>query len=690
VLPLNDYSFLSILDTSSNDLIQDFFIPALQRSDKYERGVGYFSSSWLRITSLGMVQFAKNGGKARWVTSPILDERDWEALVTGDQARNDILLYSVLKQNINDLKASLEQETLSALAWMVADGVLDFKLALPRNKLERGDFHDKFGVFSDTEGNQISFNGSYNDSVHGTRNYESIKVFCSWDSAFAPFVKADAARFESLWNNLDANVKVYDLPSASRDEIVDLRQHERPYPAPHWVTPHNTPGKPTTPKIPFDVTIRDYQEEAIQSWFSSGCVGLFEMATGTGKTITSLAASIKIYEQQNRIALVVACPYQHLVDQWVDEARRFGYSPIHAYKSKTSWLDEVHEKIISFNNNDIDNICIITTHATFSTTHFRDTLNRINGPALLIADEAHHLNSERQKAFFPETIQYRLALSATPDRWFSDDSTNPLRDYFGETVYSLPLQKAIEGGFLTPYYYYPSLVELTDSEMVEYSDLTTKIGVLMSHTRNPSNEDYLQHLLIKRSQLLNTAVNKLDAISELVDKNPNITHALFYCAPGQIDEVVELLGWKKRMRVHRFTAEEDTVTRQNLLDDFISEKLQALVAMRCLDEGVDVPSTRTAYILASSSNPREFIQRRGRILRKFPGKSEAVIYDLIAIPPAKSEFDEISEKSEKSLLRRELKRFAEFANTALNTQSAYKVIWGLAQEYGIYDFGGSS
>jgi len=154
MLPLIDYPFLPILDTSTNDLIRDFFVPALQRSNKYDRGVGFFSSSWLRIASSGMVDFANNDGKARWVTSPILDANDWEALIKGDQARSDILLFSILKQDIVDLKGSLEKETLSALAWMVADGVISFKLALPRNKLDQGDFHDKFGVFTDGDGYQ--------------------------------------------------------------------------------------------------------------------------------------------------------------------------------------------------------------------------------------------------------------------------------------------------------------------------------------------------------------------------------------------------------------------------------------------------------------------------------------------------------------------------------------------------------
>lgn len=686
-MTLREFPFQPLLDTSSNDLLAEFFIPALKHSVQYDRGVGFFSSAWLRIAAKGMVEFAANGGKARWVTSPILDENDWDALLTGDAARYNILLYTTLKRNIEDMEDSLEVETLSALAWMVADGILDFKLALPRNKLDKGDFHDKFGIFRDKEGNRLSFNGSYNDSVQGTRNYESIKAFFSWNPAFESFVRADEDRFENLWANLDPNVQVYDLPSAARDQILELRRTDRSYPKPKWSKSIQKAIKPIAPAIPSTVQLRDYQKDAIQAWFDAGCQGLLEMATGTGKTIAALGASIRLYDQEKRLALIVACPYQHLVDQWVQEAKEFGYVPLHAYKSKTSWIDDVNEKVLAYNHRDTDQICIITTHTTFATEHFLETIKRINGPALLIADEVHHLGSQNQRHFLPDQVVNRLALSATPDRWYDLEGTHVLREFFGKTVYSLPLPEAIEKGFLTPYYYYPILVELTDNEMIEYSTLSSKIGSLIAQQGTSiAKEEMLERLLIKRSQLLNAAENKLAAISNLISGQKLMKHTLFYCAPEQINDVVALLGWERRLRVHRFTAEEDTITRQKLLTDFESGKLQALVAMRCLDEGVDVPSTRTAYILASSSNPREFIQRRGRILRKAPGKDNAMIYDLIAIPPVNSISDDISLNAEKSLLRRELRRFAEFADSALNTQSAYQVIWDLAQQYGVFQF----
>jgi superfamily II DNA or RNA helicase len=681
----------SMMDTSTADLIADFFVPALSASKHYDRGVGYFSSGWLRTTSQGMATFAEHGGRARWVTSPILDEADWEALQAGDAARCDPILRASLVRNIDDLTAALEKETLSALAWMVADEIITFKLALPRNKLERGDFHDKFGIFTDVESNQVSFSGSYNDSIQGTRNYESIKIFCSWQEAFQPFVRGDAERFERLWNNLDPNVRVFQLPEAAREQILRLRTGKRPYREPEWLKLHQEREftalyRPARPTVPGHIVLRDYQNEAINAWFNHECRGLLEMATGTGKTITALAASARLYEREGRLAVVIAVPYQHLVDQWHEEAKAFGYQPVLAYQSKARWLEELNDQIFEYNSGFRRFISTITTHSTFITPEFQSSIGRLSSTSLLIADEAHHLGAEQSRQSYPEQVSFRLALSATPDRWFDEAGTETLRSYFGETVFAFSLEKAI-GVSLTPYYYHPHLMPLTDEELESYEELSAKIARLFTR-KDEQGQQALKMLLIRRAELLNKAANKLKTLSELVSTVGHIDHTLFYCAPGQIDQVMRMLGWEKGLLVHRFTADESTAERQQLLNDFTSGQLQALVAMKCLDEGVDVPSTRMAFIMASSSNPREFIQRRGRILRKAKGKEFSIIHDLIAVPSQNwsAPQDSPSFNAERSIVRRELQRFKEFAAPALNKHQALDVVWLMAKQYGLMDF----
>lgn len=397
--------------------MQEFFAPALSCSVRYDRAVGYFSSGWLRVAAAGMAPFAAGGGRGRWVTSPILDEADWEALRTGDAARADPVLKRALERNVADLAGTLEKETLSALAWMVAEEVLTFKLALPRNKLDRGDFHDKFGIFTDAEGNRVSFNGSYNDSVQGTRNYESIKVFCSWQPAFGPLVEDDARRFEKLWNDLDPNVRVFEMPEAARERILRLRTTERPYQKPKWSLHEPAPiYLATKPSVPVHVTLRDYQREAIDAWFDNDCRGLLEMATGTGKTIAALAASVRLYEREGRLAVVISVPYQHLVDQWRGETEAFGFRPVLAYQSRARWLDELHHRIQEYNAGYRRLVSVITTHATFIGDEFQDAVQRLRDRSLFIADEVHHLGAERGRLNYPAHVPFRLALSATPDR----------------------------------------------------------------------------------------------------------------------------------------------------------------------------------------------------------------------------------------------------------------------------------
>jgi hypothetical protein len=410
-MSLRLHQFASVYDTSTNDVVREFFIPALKASVSYDRGVGYFSSGFFRNVAAGLIDFAANEGHIRMIASPILDEADWEALNVGEQARWDVSLRKILQRDIENLAKSLASDILSALAWMVADGILTFKIALPVNKLVGGEFHTKFGIFTDLEGNRVSFEGSNNETVRGTQsNYEKFKVFWSWEPTLAKMVEADVDTFERLWTGDDPNVRVFDLPEAARQQILKLRTNERPYTEPSWVTEARAARErglayqPPRPLIPDTIELRDYQNEAIDSWIANQYRGLFEMATGTGKTITALAASARLFDETQRLAVVITAPYQHLVDQWRAEAEQFAYRPILAYQSKASWLDALNHEIIEFNGGYRPFISVITTHTTFINPDFQDTIARITGPSLIIADEAHHLGAERIRQHYPNQM----------------------------------------------------------------------------------------------------------------------------------------------------------------------------------------------------------------------------------------------------------------------------------------------
>ena len=400
---------------------------------------------------------------------------------------------------------------------------------------------------------------------------------------------------------------------------------------------------------------RQYQQAAIDAWMQKQGQGILNMATGTGKTITALLAASELMElQDGRLVLVVAAPYQHLVDQWVEELADFGVPPVRAYQSRTTWTNDLVSRITEYKNGVRDIVAVVTTHATFANDHFQKLLGRLNGAeTLLIADEVHHLGAPHLREHLPDAVRARLGLSATPERWYDESGTRALNSYFSNgVVYEYGLEEAIENGHLCEYYYVPHVITLTDEEEEEYLALSRAIGKRLASQdasevgdADFAKDEALERLLFKRARLIGTAENKLPRLRSLIERTRDIDHTLVYCGDGSVEAeegeetkrqlraATELLGNELGLKVHQFTYEEDQETRERLLEDFEKGTLEALVAIRCLDEGVDVPATQTAFILASSSNPRQFVQRRGRILRPHHEKNYAVIHDFVVAPP---------------------------------------------------------
>lgn len=675
------------INTSRNNLIEQFFAPLLKNSVQYDRGVGFFSSGWIKEAFIGMSDFAKNGGKARWVTSPILDKEDWDAILLGNEAKTDEILKKSLLDEVRELSQAVRQDTLVALAWMIADGVIEFKLAKPRNKLDH-EYHAKVGVFTDREGNKISFDGSYNDSITGLHNYESIKVFRSWDNTKG-YVEHEVEHFEIIWNNQDPNIETYSIPEAVKAQILKLRENaERPYPIPEWVRlkiVRETAGEYRTPyqKIPDTVILRDYQTEAIKNWFDNGNKGILEMATGTGKTITALSAAVNLLEKKKNLFTVIICPYIHLAQQWIQEAEKFGYRPILVAESKTKWLEDVQKIVRDFKAGRVEQGSLVTTNDSFLSVDLQEALFPVWDKTLVIADEMHHCGSPTFLKNIPYKAPYRLGLSATPVRDYDEEGTEKLLDFFGKIVFKFSLREAVEQGFLTSYYYYPIPVHMLADEFDEYIKLTQKLNKLHSNPERPISDAALK-LAIKRARVLNNTQSKVEWIRKNIPSGEDMEYTLFYVGDQIFEEVRSLLGYEKRIPVHEFTHRQSLSQRKELIGKFQNKEIKAFVAMKCLDEGIDIPPTRTAYFLASSSVEREFVQRRGRVLRRSPGKSHAIIYDLISIPPhdyiLKGKSDE-NYKAVRSALRREFSRIKEFADLAENKHKAMSQFLDISNKF---------
>jgi len=448
------------------------------------------------------------------------------------------------------------------------------------------------------------------------------------------------------------------------------------------------------PQIPETIQLRNYQKQAVASWFANQGRGTLKMATGSGKTITALAIATELYHKIGLQVLLVICPYRHLVTQWARECERFNLQPVLAFESVYEWQSLLSSQLYNIRAGNQAFLTVVTTNSTLIKDSFQSQLKYFPEKTLIVGDEAHNLGSLRLEESLPRNLGLRLALSATPERHFDEIGTQAIFDYFGSILQpELNLADAIRLGALVHYLYYPTLVQLTEEESITYHKLTTRIGWALSKNSDLDLDDneLVSNLLIQRARLIGNAQNKLTALREIMSNRLHTSHTLFYCGEGssqsldsesqrQITAVCRILGLELGYRINTYTAENPIEQREELRRQFETGELQGLVAIRCLDEGVDIPAIRTAVILASSTNPRQFIQRRGRILRPYPGKEYATLFDTI-VTPANLNRDAL--EVERNLLRKELKRFLEFANLADNAVEACATLRKVEAKYGL-------
>ncbi|QZY01206.1 DEAD/DEAH box helicase family protein [Halobaculum rubrum] len=659
--------FPPVIDTSEVDFVSEFYEPLLSRATKYKRGVGYFSSSWMRSAARGMAALAENGGTAKWITSPMIGEDDWEALQKGSEAKQDEVLREALEDEISNLRFDLEYNTRNTIAWMIADGILDIRFAVPKVDLS-GDFHDKFGILRDEAGNKVAFHGSQNDSQHALSNYEAYSINCSWlGERDAEAVSHQERRFDKLWEGAVPDVEVYTIPDSVANDIAQLRDDDyRPYDDP-------TGGSKGGASL-----LRPYQRQAVDEWHANGGKGLFEMATGTGKTFTALAAAEEITNQDSGPSLVViAVPFTHLAPQWESEMDAFQLeAPVYAYGTDNpDWKSDLSRTLQNLEIDILDQAVVLTTHTTLCHEFFIDQIQNFSENALLIGDEAHHLGSDHQQKGLVDEYEYRIGLSATPERYYDEEGTEFLLEYFGGTVFEYTLEDAIPE-YLTPYEYHPVPVELTADEFSEYQKLSRKLARIAHNDQ--ADDEVVERLAQKRANIIKSAENKYAQLSTVLDRLDPIDHLLVYTNSSQIDHVQDILN-EQGIIQHKFTYREDSEERQRILSGFKEGEYDALVAMKCLDEGVDVEATKQAILMSNTGNPMEFIQRRGRVLRKSPGKEKSTIFDFIVVPTLDPS-DTVAD-AERNILRKELKRFEEFAAHAKNEIQARNAIGEIRIQY---------
>lgn len=681
---LTDIDFLPIYDSAECSIINDLLLPALSNTSEYWRGVGYFSSGWLQLTASGIEKIAEKGGIIRFIVSPMLSENDLKAFRLAAEAKGNNVLRDALRRDLGEIEKNLQKDTLNSFAWLLSDGIIEFKFAIPKRNVD-GDYHDKVGVCVDEAGNILAFHGSFNDTYKGSLNGEAFSVFKSWIPGQDIYTEEHCRRVKNLWENGNSQFNVYPFEEAIKKDFINLRTGDRPY----KIQRNNNPefSLSSAPHIPY--VLKGYQNAAIAAWVNNNFHGIFEMATGTGKTITSIASAIQVYREKGKLFLIIIVPFTHLLEQWKENCDNFGIDIVACYGENPKWKNEFNALIMQYKIGSSTLPCAIVVQNTACSDDFLALVKKIpTKDFMMIADETHYLGAQYlRKALFPSAA-YRLGLSATPARWMDEIGTDILYSYYDKVVYNISLDEAIHGNFLTKYFYFPILVELTPEETEDYAALSKEIGrlfaLISSGKSNPEAEQDLTRLKLRRAKIIAGAENKTCAYIDLLTKlqsehnSTRVRDLLVFCAPGTHKNILRITN-DHGIKAHEFVHEVDGKARKEILNAFGKGDIEAIISIKCMDEGVDVPSTQKAIFLASTTNPKEFIQRRGRVLRKSHGKDYAMIYDFIVIPPTGTDH-----ATAESILLRELPRFSEFAESAENKYTAREVLWDALEEFDMH------
>lgn len=688
------------------DVVARFYVPAFSAATTYSRAVGYFTSTSLALYARGIERLVARGGSMRLIASPHLDEGDIADIEHGYSIR-DVVARATIRE-LDGIENDHVLDGLGHVGRLIADGHLDIKLAFVVRDDRIGIYHEKIGVFRDEYGDLVAFTGSSNETLGGlVANFESVEVYRGWtqsDGARAVRIESD---FDNLWADRTPFLSVEPFPEVARDRLVEIGR-ERPnavLPEREDVLEERTKviAEPKRLAPPATLIPREYQRSAVEAWLRNHGRGFLAMATGTGKTKTALFAATAVgnalREREQPLVLLILAPLQHLVDQWITDVEAFGVTPVPVYESSDKWVPRVEDQIGQARLGQRPIVVLIATNASFSGAKFQEILGRLTLPLMVIADEAHNLGSTRYSAALPGNATFRLGLSATPERWHDEVGTQALFDYFGPIVFGLDLGDAIAMGALCRYTYHPRLVELDDQETELYTELTAKIARCIAAGDSPDDADPnspLGFLLRERAGVTGHAAGKLAALRTDLAAHRDSWFQLIYCAegrrptsqgeergPNQLAEVMKMVGHELGISAHQYISQTSRADRKVLLRRFSSgDDLQALVAMRCLDEGVDIPDAQIGYLLASSSNPRQFVQRRGRLLRRAEGKERAEIFDYLAVPKLGAP---INFEVERALLMREIERANEFGKLSENYGETLDTLRPLRDHYHLMD-----
>lgn len=651
---------ISYISYGEENIAKSLINPALKISKYYKRSVGFFSSSVLELILSGVMGFVKHGEQIQLITSIQLNEDDVIAIELGYKSREDII-NDFYKMTLDSELSKLTNDNLKLLYQLIKMGKLDIKVAMTKGN---GIYHDKFGILEDYDGNKIVFFGSANSSKNGYKNnYEKIRVVKSWDPASQKQVEDEVEEFNNLWFQTNEFVEVIPFSDGFEKKLLSIIER-------------NNSSNNTNNQV---VRLRDYQKEAVESWVNNDYHGFFVMATGTGKTWTAIFSAAALIEK-HPCMIIIAAPYKHLVKQWAEDVTKMlpKAAIILVSSENVKWETEVADNIIRQRIEPQKQIVIITTITSFNLPRFRKAISKSKQDKLLIVDEAHRFTKRDEE--IQNKFQYLLGLSATPFNGKDITKGNELMSFFGGNVYNLPIEVALEKKFLVPYYYHPIFVSATEDEEERFNKLSSKIAGCYKNNILIDPENLVKYLR-NRLRIISMSEEKQLRLPEILENVKEKRNLIVYCGDGKcydstIQEIKHINFVKRHLnekgyKTSQFTASENMSERMSLVDSFVNGTITALAAIKCLDEGINIPSIEGALILSSNDDFREFTQRRGRILRTFGDKKYANIYDVIVLPSSNC----------RKIAEIELRRYFEYAKLSINASSLIPELESLMNEY---------
>ena len=681
----------SFYDSRKSDVYNEFFNTVLSHSKYYQRFGGVFSAKRFALFAEGLQDFIKeNNGQMELAIIPNFSKEDRKAL------REGVLLDDVITKNwiqdLSQIKEKMLENHTKAISWMIANDYLKIKIILPEHDdgtsfieselNELAIFRKEIGIFYNKDDNSpMSFHGiiDRNDSEVG--ELYSLDVSRGWIDSEQTQIDQDHEDFTNYWND-----EIFQLGKISC-KIRPLSKQLKDYFKEK--APKAKSEIPQLKKLPI---LRNYQIQAIDAWMENNGRGIFEMATGTGKTFTAIGGIRQIQDTEEKVLIVIAVPYRSLVDQWKQALEKWFIDS--TILEPGTWRQTLRGEVRHLNRfNGKASSVLITSHELFSAKEFITQIDNCEIPTMLVVDEAHHVGTQIERNGLSKNYHYRMALSATIERYFDDGGTDFLRNYFQgqskkSTVFKYSLEKAIKEGLLCGYNYYPFFIQLTDEELVEYQRLTY-VAIRWLNSKKAVDREKGELFIQRRAKIVRDAENKIECIKEIL-QIPNLQHMLIFCSENQFDSVNEILnnlskhcGIDKSVSFRRITYDNpsDKKDRIRILNDFADGDWNILLSNRILDEGVDIPQARTCIVMASTGNPTQFIQRRGRVLRTYTEpypdgshKTHADIFDILVKPQINHLNDLDSVKLETSIVRGQLLKIRQMSALAMNRDYCDKKI----------------